>query len=747
MVIRNLLRRKGRTVLTVIGISIGVAAIVALGALAQGLERGYGAVLKGSRADLVLSQPDAIDIMYSSLDDTVAEEIAAMPEIDSVSGMIQGFLPAEGAPYFFVFGYPEDSFILPRFQIQEGHHLTDPEVREQAGTPILIGTTTSETLEKEVGDSLRLAESVFRVVGIYETGDAFEDSGAVLSLADAQEVLGKPRQVSLVYLRLTDPALQDRLGNRIARRYPDLELSSTDDFADKQMMGDILEGYVWAIAGLAIVIGGVGMTNAQLMAVFERTREIGVLRAVGWSRGRVLRLILLESLAVGLIGGAVGVLLGVGMLFATADALSVFGVQPTEISPGLFLQALVTVLILGVVGGVYPAWRASRLHPLEALRYEGGSSGSDVRRLPVGGMAVQSLWQRTGRTALTLAAIGITVGAVMALDGVLLGTAETMTSMAGASEIMVRQADVSDTSLSAIDQRLSTKIETLPGVRSTSGLVLAALAEPDLGTFMIILGYSPHEFAIQRFNVVEGRPISGSHQIMLGRVMAEATNKAPGDTIDISGSRFRVVGIYESGTGWEEMGGVVSLRDAQTLAGRPNKVTMLSVKLDEPVQAPVIVDLINGQFPEVHAALATEFVEQMPDMEAGDAMLDGISFLAILVGGVGVLNTMLMAVLERTREIGVLRTMGWRRRQVTRLIMQESLILAGLGALAGILLSFALVLALKQAPMIGDAFAVRWSPGIFLRAILVALTLGLVGGLYPSLRASGLQPVEALRYE
>jgi ABC-type lipoprotein release transport system permease subunit len=364
-------------------------------------------------------------------------------------------------------------------------------------------------------------------------------------------------------------------------------------------------------------------------------------------------------------------------------------------------------------------------------------------------MAVQSLWQRSGRTLLTLSAIALTVGAVMAMDAIIAGTAESMTSMAtsAGSEIVIRQADVADTSLSAIDQRLASRIAALPGVRSTSGMVLTALLDPASQSFLIVLGYSPNEYSIQRFNMVEGQRISGNHQIMLGSVYAEAASKDVGDTLEISGARFRVVGIYETGIGWEEMGGVVSLRDAQTLTGRPNKVTLFSLKLERPTDAPALVDTINQQFPELHAALAGEFVEQMPDMESGEAMLNAISSLAILVGGVGILNTMLMAVLERTREIGVLRTMGWRKRRIIGMIMNESLILSVIGGIAGLVLAFLLVNLLTQLPMVGAAFEASWSAGVFLRAGLVALGLGLIGGLYPAYRASGLEPVEALRYE
>lgn len=749
MIWKNLLRRKGRTGLTVLGISLGVSAIIALGTMAQGLEEGYGSMLGGSQADLVLSQPDAIDITYSSLDEGYVDLMQAMPEVAEASGMLQTFLPAENAPYFFVFGYEPDSFVISRFNIIRGVGLDDLAASRSRGRPALLGSTATEVLDRDVGDTVRLGDTVFRVVGVYETGDAFEDSGAVLSLQDAQVVAGKARQVSLVYVQLTDRSLQERLETRVARLWDDLALSTTDDFANNQLMGDTLQASVWAIASLAIVIGGVGMTNAQLMAVFERTREIGVLRAVGWSRRRVMSLILGESMIVGLLGGLLGLLLGWLMLLASADVFSSFGADPSNLPPGVLVQALGTVILLGMIGGIYPAWQASRLQPLEALRYEGGSSGGDVRRLPIGGMAVQSLWQRSGRTLLTLSAIALTVGAVMAMDAIIAGTAESMTSMAtsAGSEIVIRQADVADTSLSAIDQRLASRIAALPGVRSTSGMVLTALLDPASQSFLIVLGYSPNEYSIQRFNMVEGQRISGNHQIMLGSVYAEAASKDVGDTLEISGARFRVVGIYETGIGWEEMGGVVSLRDAQTLTGRPNKVTLFSLKLERPTDAPALVDTINQQFPELHAALAGEFVEQMPDMESGEAMLNAISSLAILVGGVGILNTMLMAVLERTREIGVLRTMGWRKRRIIGMIMNESLILSVIGGIAGLVLAFLLVNLLTQLPMVGAAFEASWSAGVFLRAGLVALGLGLIGGLYPAYRASGLEPVEALRYE
>jgi ABC-type antimicrobial peptide transport system permease subunit len=363
-------------------------------------------------------------------------------------------------------------------------------------------------------------------------------------------------------------------------------------------------------------------------------------------------------------------------------------------------------------------------------------------------MAAQSLMQRMTRTVFTLAAIGLTVGVIMALEGIVREVSGTLTEMAGEDiEIMIRQAGVADTEFSAIDKRVGGKIAALSEVRSVSGILFTAVVLPENNSFFIMLGYSPNEPAIRRFNIVEGSRIATNHQVMIGRAMSEALKRGVGDNIELGGSRFKVVGIYESSVSWEELGGVVTLRDAQTFAGRPNKVTMYAVDLMEPDRASEVVEKINRQFPEVHASLTGEFVEQMPDMANAGAMLNGISLLAILVGGVGILNTMLMSVLERTREIGVLRALGWRRLAILWMIMKEALFLGILGAISGIAIAYGLVFVSSKAPMIGEAFRAEFSWDVFARAITVAVSLGVIGGLYPAYRATRLQPVEALRYE
>lgn len=748
IILKNLLRRKTRTFLTVLGISIGAAAIIGLGSLADGLQAGYTGMMTGSRADLVLSQPNSYDISMSTVREEVGEEILALPEVSKISGMTQGIVTTESVPYFFVFGYPADSFIMSKFTLIEGIDLSSPQAGSSKGKPVLLGNQAAESMHKKVGDTLRITNNVYRIVGIFQTGDAFEDSGAVLNLEDSQALLGKARQVSLFYIQLKSPDLETRFKEKIGKRYPDLQLSGTKEFASKQSMVDYLKGTVWAISGLAILIGGVGMMNAQLMAVFERTREIGVLRAIGWSGKRVLLMILGESVGVSLAGGLVGSFLGWLFLASFSNVLQYWGASAGSIKPALIFQAIMVVILLGTIGGLYPAWKASRLQPVEAIRYEGGGSGGKKKRFPIGGMAVQSLWQRSTRTVLTLGGIALTVGAILTLESLIHSSVSSMNAMFNSnSEIMIRQAGISDTGYSAIDERSGAKISAFPEVEALSGLVFTAVIMPEVNGFFIIQGYAPKSLGVQRFNVVEGRSINGNREIMIGRMIATSLKKKVGESLELGNTRFKVVGIYESSVGWEEIGGVMTLRDAQNFVGKPRKVTMYAVKLKDPNTAAATVTKINSQLPEVYSALTGDFTDQMPDMQNSILMVNAISMMAVLLGGLGVMNTMLMAVLERTREIGVLRALGWRRRSVLGLIVRESLLVGVLGGITGIVMGIFLGWLLSIEPTMGAAMKPAYEWQMFVRAILVAVLLGGIGGIFPAIRASQQPPVEALRYE
>jgi ABC-type antimicrobial peptide transport system permease subunit len=743
VIVRNLLRRKGRTILTVLGIAIGVAAIVALGAVARGLQAGFEAMSAGSDADLVLTQGDAISALLSSVDEAVAAEIGAWPGVAAIDGVLLSNAMTGEASYVYLFGYDPEGFSIAHFRIVEGESLAG--AQSVRGKPLLLGRRAAQSLSKEVGDTFHITGSAFRIVGIYETGNGFEDGGAVIPLQDAQALALQPGQVSMLYLQLDDPRASDRLQARIARSYPELAISTASAFADQEQILAILDGVAMAIAGLAVVIGGIGMANTLFMSVFERTREIGVLRALGWRRRRVMGMILGESMLLSLAGGLLGVGLGIVVVLGIAQSTSVWGSFGSQFTPSILIRALVTVCVLGAIGGAYPAWWASRLLPVEALRYEGGGA-TGAARIP-GGMAVRNLWRRRTRTLLTVVGIGISVAAIVAMGAVASGGTEMFTAMwrASQADLIAIEAGV-DNDLSAIDERVGARIEARPDVEAVSGVVLTAV-NTDQMPMLIVFGYHPRSFALGHFSIIVGERLSARHQVIVGKQAAEQMGVAVGDTLRLLRSNFRIVGIFETGQAYEEIGVVISLREVQSLTGKPHQVMYYAIKLRDPRQAEAVRDDLRAAFPELDLSLTADVAESMSDFQVITDLVGQISVLAVTVGGLGMLNTMLMSVLERTREIGVLRALGWRQRQVIGLILRESLLLGLVGGSFGLLLGFGLTKLMALVPGIYGAITPVYGPQLIAQAGVVAIFAGGVGGLYPAWRAMRMRPVEALRYE
>ncbi|MBN1400813.1 MAG: ABC transporter permease [Anaerolineae bacterium] len=743
MIFKNLFRRKGRTLLTLIGISIGVTAIIALGAMAQGLKSGFAALTRGSQADLVLSQVDSMSALMSSVDETVADQVRALPGVADVDGMLYTNALIDDWNYLLVFGYDPDGFAIDHFRIVEGQALA--EARGVRGKPMIVGRQAAESMSLQTGDALRITGSAFRIVGIYETGSGLEDSAVVVSLQEAQTLTLQPHRVSVLYVKLDDVDQVDRVQARIERRFPDLAVATSAGFASQEQIFELLDVMAMAIAGLAVVIGGITMTNTLFMSVFERTREIGVLRSVGWRRRQVMGLILGEATILALLGGLVGSTMGVLAVVGVSHSRSVLGVFGSQLTPDLFGRALVTVLVLGLVGGAYPAWWASRLRPVEALQYEGGTGGRALK-LP-GGMAVRNLWRRRTRTLLTLLSIGVSIAAIVALEGIAEGMLGAFTAIMRGSQTDLFAAEAGvDMDFSALDERVGARLALRPEVAAVSGMFWTAASTEEM-PMMVVYGYHPREFAIRRYRVVEGQPLAGRREILVGRMAAEKMKADVGDTLRLLNSSFRVVGIYETGVAFEDAGVVIGLREAQAVTGKLRQVQFYLISLREPEQAEAVKASLEAAFPDMDFSLTSELAENTSDFRVVQEMADQISLLAVFIGTVGMLNTMLMSVLERTREIGVLRSLGWRRRQVLGLILRESLALGLVGGLCGIPLGLGLGSLVGAAGIWGGAIEPLYTPALFVRAVVVAVVAGAAGGLYPAWRATRMRPVEALRYE
>lgn len=742
MILNNLWRRATRSLLTVLGIAIGVAAVVALGAMAQGIGKNYGNAL-GLSNDLLITQANTYDVIFSSLDQDLDQRIRAIPDVTNVEPGVFSWIVVGDTPYFLIYGYPAGSVAMAHYRIVEGKPVTGP-------GQIAVGRRGADALGLGVDGTLRVKGVPYRIVGIYETGQGMEESGGVVTLEDAQTIAAKSRKVSLFQVGLHPAADLAQVIQRIEALDKQITVSTASDYQSGQDWTALLQGFAWSIAAIAILIGGLGMMSAMVMSVLERTREIGTLRALGWSRGRVLRMILGEAVALSLTGGVLGILIGVALAWTVGRIPGVGAFLEGSFSPGIFVQGVVTALALGLVGGWYPAWTAANLQPVEALRYEGGGAGESGGLLSrVGSQSFRNLWRRRTRTLISSAGIGIGVATLVMLGGLtegMIGQLNGLAGSGGTGSITVMQRDIADMSLSSLDERMVRMIQGMPQVKAVSPFVLGVISSEEMPMFLIG-GLDPNSPAMGHYKLVEGRHIRRPNEIVLGKIAAETYKAGVGDTLSLYDNRYKVVGITETGVAYEDSGGMLALQEAQRLMARPRTVTFIFVDVKEPAQAAVMVEVINRRFPEARASLSSEFAQNTNDINNMTAMTDAIRLLALMVGGIVVANTMIMSIYERTREIGTLRALGWRRRRILGQILQESLLLCLLAGLLGSALGVLLLTGVASIPGAGQMLQASWRVETFGSAIGVALLLGLLGGLYPAWRASRLQPVEALRYE
>jgi ABC-type antimicrobial peptide transport system permease subunit len=741
MVWRGLWHRRTRSLLTVLGVSIGVAAVVALGAMAEGLAEGYGST--ASSADLLVMQADAYDVTLSAVDEEVGQDIAQLEGVRDVSGVVIGIAQLEGIPYFLVSGHDPHSASIRHYRVVLGESLS----RDKQ---ILMGRQAAGNLKKTVGDSIKLFGVSFRVTGIFETGQLFEDSGAAISLEDAQSVFRMSNRVTYFEVGLYDPTEADSVKSRIERLSRDVSVTKAADIADEQQTVQMFRAMAWGISLIAVLIGGLGMMNTMVMAVFEQTREIGVLRALGWRRRRVLGLILSQSLALSLLGGLLGVGIGLGLVWVVNRTPAISSMAPATVRGELLIQGVSVALVLGLVGGLYPAWRAAGLSPVEALRYDTGlGAGKEPAWTRFLGIAFRGLWRRRTRSLLTLAGIAVGAGLIVSLGAITEGSVQEFTALAsqGGAELVAVQADVADMGYSVIEERIGRAIAAMPGVQYVSGIIWGVSAGEDM-PFLFIMGVDPNDKAIMHYRLVEGERIRGRREVMLGQTAAENLKKSIGETLILPGGIYRIVGIFETGLAYEDASGVIALREAQRAFHKRRQVSMYQIKLRDPSEAEAIRDTIETQMgKDVSVSMSATFVEDRADFQNSLAMMNAVFALAILVGGVVVTNTMIMSVMERTREIGTLRALGWPKVRVIWMVLSEALLLGLIASGIGIVGGVGMTLGLQAIPGVGMFVKAIYTPQIVGQAVVISVLLGLVGGMYPAWHASRLRPVEALQYE
>lgn len=372
-------------------------------------------------------------------------------------------------------------------------------------------------------------------------------------------------------------------------------------------------------------------------------------------------------------------------------------------------------------------------------------------------LILRNALRRPLRCALTVLAVAIAIGCVVSLVGIANGFEHSFVSLYEKTEvdlIVTKDKGVGGLN-SAIDESLGEKLKVIPGVKHVLPGLVDVVGMPDLGLHQVVLqGWLPETAIFDHVKLKEGgRALAKDDKkvMLVGELLANNMGKKVGDKVDVmEGETFEIVGVYESFNVFENGALIMPMRELQRIMVRPNQVTGLSMILEKPGDLETIEKVrstLKTLAKGVIAMSARDHVTSLTEIRLAKAMAWATSFIAMVIGVFMVMNTMLMSVQERIREIGILRAVGWVKRRVLVLILGEAVVLSAIGAVLGIIMSIVLVRSLTLLPNLNGLIEGRISPMLVVSAIFMAVGLGLLGGYIPARQASRMLPVQALRNE
>jgi putative ABC transport system permease protein len=365
LILKNPFRNKSRASLSILGIAIGILTIVALGAITNGLIVGAEDTLHTGGTDFRVMDSSVNVNQQGLMNSSWNSKINSIEGVNYTIPLLDGRVVLEDGKEFSLNGVSPNVLSKLKIDIIEGKNF------KNGSYELILGKIAGDRYNKTVGDTIKINGVDWKVVGIFESGDPNIDTVSFASTDKVQKVMDEEGKISEIYVKADKNVDVEKLTKTIENQYGKniTVISSLADLKESQDLLQMLNGAKWGISLLAILVGGIGIINTMIMSVYERTREIGVLKTVGWSSKRVIGMIVAESIVITLVAGIIGSILGIGVSELINISGMLEGVVPI-FSIELFAEAILISLIVGVIGGLYPAIKASKMQPSEALRYE-----------------------------------------------------------------------------------------------------------------------------------------------------------------------------------------------------------------------------------------------------------------------------------------------------------------------------------------------------------------------------------------
>lgn len=816
--------RKLRTLLTTLAIVLGVALIFAINLIMPSVLDYFR---QSQESEMEAVDLSIVDRTGESFDPVpVTRALLAVDGVEAVSGVLRRriILPKDNNPLgdikqIDVTGV--DPAVLPSvrtYELREGRII-------QADGEAVVSARVGQR-----GDSISVTTArglqSFTIVGILK--DDPVTARLIITLADAQAALNQAGRINLLEVVYREGANKDRLSAGIKTMFGDRYLYNTSTesdlaFAEVASMGLNLFGFI------ALFMGGFLIFNTFRTVVIERRHDLAMLRAIGATRRQIMQLILIESVLQGLIGTALGLVLGYLFTLTAMDFFEevlgqIMAIDKMEASlrPSAFAIAIGMGVLTTLLAGYWPARRAGRTSPLEALRPVTASdlnranrwsliAGGGVMALavlllvnsgqtaPVGavvflagaviagpGLVVPvarlfnpllTLWfaregdlargnliRQPGRAAITASTLMIGLATFIMVAALVSGMTQFTSDLVDSSfssDVMLMPAAVATyNSVIGADEGLADRLRALPDVELVADLRHAASLRD--GTTLDVFGIDPATYPqVAPFLFVKGDPAKAYAALGDGRTMimnsflASTLGLEVGDEFTlptVAGDQsYRLVGIAND---------VLNLKLNALFISHANlaadfhktEAIMLMMNLapgaDEQAAKAAIEDIARD-YPQFTVELTRDYRETMlAAVGTTTSAYYTIAALILIPAALGLLNTLTINILERTREIGIVRAIGGSRKQIRRIVIAEALLLglfgAAVGVLVGVAMSYGFILAFS---MIGWKMPYIFPIMGILAAIVIAILLGLFSSILPARNAARLDIIRALQYE
>lgn len=397
--ITNLVNRPMRSKLTIIGIFIGIAAVVSLISVGQGLENSINEQFESLGGNIVtiyagggiLAGPPGGSITSAKITEDDLRVVRNTKGIKQATGMhfkVGKVIWNEEVRYTYIIGFMPDKITKDLFEstgygIAEGRDLKSGDrYTAVIGNLIAEGDFYSKGLN--LRDKIEIEGQTFRIIGIAESlGNPSDDSQIYIPLDTLREIYNETDSFAMIYAETQEGYEMDevvenlkkdlRRSRNVKEGEEDFTVTSAEQLMEAfSSIFGIVQAILVGIAAISLLVGGVGIMNSMYTSVLERTKEIGIMKSIGATNEAILVLFLIESGLLGFLGGVIGVVLGAGMakLVEFGAAVAGYGILKVSLGPELILGALAFSFFIGILSGAFPARSASKLKPVDALRYE-----------------------------------------------------------------------------------------------------------------------------------------------------------------------------------------------------------------------------------------------------------------------------------------------------------------------------------------------------------------------------------------